>query len=99
MRELFAYVQNEESRPSAMLHSSSHDRFTIVTPSQCNNKGDYRSCDERKVTDGSMDEKDKLFSDRCNRSRHTRLVGSFMVNLLGREGCFDNVLGLWLITL
>lgn len=82
-----------------MLHSSSHDRFTLVTPSQCNIKGDYRSRDGRKVTDGAMDEKDKLFCNHYSRSRHMSLVGSFMVNLLGRGGCSSSVLGLGLITL
>lgn len=97
--EVFPYVQNEETRPNALLHSSSHDWFTLVTPSQCNNKGDCRSHDGRKVTDGATNEKDKLFCDHCHRSWHTRLVGSFMVNLLGRGGRSDSVLGLGLITL
>jgi hypothetical protein len=72
LREVFSYVQNEESHHNTMLHSSSQAQFALVSASQRNSKDDFKSRDGGKVTNATSDDKDKLFCDHCNRSRHTR---------------------------
>ncbi|CAL5430126.1 unnamed protein product [Camellia sinensis] len=62
LQEAFAYVQNEESRRSAMLPAASSDRSALVSaPSRDGDRGSR-----------PPSEKDTLFCDFCRRPRHTR---------------------------
>lgn len=71
LQDLFAYVRNEESQHSTMLHSTAQEHSDLATISQHNSKGDSRSRDG-KMIDSILDEQDKLFCDHCNRSQHTQ---------------------------
>jgi hypothetical protein len=65
-----------------MLHSILYEQFALVSASQRNNKGDYRSRDDGKVIDATLDDKDNLFCDLYNRFHILgKLVGDFMVVL------------------
>jgi hypothetical protein len=72
LQEVFSYIQNEESCRSTMLHSSSQTPFALVSASPRHSRGDFKSRDGGRITDATFDDKDKLFCDHCNRSRHTR---------------------------
>lgn len=43
LSEIFSCVQNEESRCSTMLYSSSQSQYALVSASQRSLKGDFRS--------------------------------------------------------
>ncbi|XP_057502391.1 uncharacterized protein LOC130786162 [Actinidia eriantha] len=68
LRETFAYVQNEESRRMSMLSIVTHDRSALISTPQYNGWNQPRNIS----TDRLPDEKDKLFCDHCQRTRHTR---------------------------
>lgn len=68
LRETFAYVQNEESRRMSMLSTVTHDRSALISTPQHNGWNQPRNSS----TDRLSDEKDKLFCDYCQRTRHTR---------------------------
>ena len=62
LQEAFAFIQNEESRRSTMLHSVSTKRSALVSAPQR---------DKSTGESGSSD-KSKLFCNYCNRPYHTR---------------------------
>jgi hypothetical protein len=68
----FSYIQNEESRRSTMLHSNSHSQSALVRATQRTPSSNSKFRDRDKTADATSDDKDKLFCDHCNRSRHTR---------------------------
>ena len=68
LRETYAYVQQEESRRSVMLHQISHERSALVTNSAVKGaKGNLI-----RANDQSQLDKDQLKCDHCGRTRHTR---------------------------
>jgi len=72
LQEVFSYIQKYESRRSIILHPSSQTQSALVGASQRPFIGDFGVQDDGKVADMTSDDKDKLFCDHCNRSRHTR---------------------------
>jgi cobalamin biosynthesis Mg chelatase CobN len=72
LQEVFSYIQNEESRRSTMFHSSSQSQSALVRAAQCTPSNSSKFRDRDKTADATSDDKDKLFCDHCNRSRHTR---------------------------
>jgi len=55
-----------------MLHSSSQSQSTLVGATLCTPSNSSRFRDRDRTADATSDDKDKLFCDHCNRSRHTR---------------------------
>jgi hypothetical protein len=55
-----------------MLHPSSQIPSALVSASPHPSRSDFKSRDGGKNADATSDDKDKLFGDHCNRSRHTR---------------------------
>jgi hypothetical protein len=72
LQEVFSYIQNEESHRSTMLHSSSQSQSALVGTTQRTPTNSSRFRDKDRIADEASDDKDKLFCDHCNRSRHTR---------------------------
>jgi len=72
LQEVFSYIQNEESRRSTMLHSNSHSQSALVRATQRTPSSNSKFRDRDKTADATSDDKDKLFCDHCNRSRHTQ---------------------------
>ncbi|GFS44925.1 hypothetical protein Acr_00g0092930 [Actinidia rufa] len=66
--ETFACIQNEESRRMSMLSTVTHDRSALSSTPQYNGWNQPRNSS----TDRLPDEKDKLFYDHCQYTRHTR---------------------------
>jgi hypothetical protein len=72
LQVVISYIQNEESRRSTMLHPSSQNQSTLVGTSQRTPSNNSRIRDRTRTTNATLDDRDKLFCDHCNRSRHTR---------------------------
>jgi hypothetical protein len=72
LQKVFSHIQNEESRRSTMLHPSSQIPFALVSASPHPSRGDFKSRDGGRIADATSDDKEKLFCDYCNRSRHSR---------------------------
>ena len=69
LREAFAYVQNEESRQSAMLPPSFTDRSAMSTSSQRGGKGpSYNS--QRDQPAEHTETRDSKWCDHCNTPEH-----------------------------
>jgi len=72
LQEVFSYIQNEDSCCSTILHSSSQSQSDLVGATQRTPSNSSRFRDRDRTADATSDDKDKLFCDHCNRSRHTR---------------------------
>jgi hypothetical protein len=72
LQEVFSYIQNEESRRSTMLHSSSQSQSALVGATQLTPSNSSKFRDRDRTANATSDDKDKLFCDHCNRSRHTQ---------------------------
>jgi hypothetical protein len=72
LQEVFSYIQNDESRLSTMLHPSSQTQYALVGTSQHTSRDNFRVRDSGRIVDATLDDRDKLFCDHCNRLRHTR---------------------------
>ena len=70
IREAFAYVQNEESRRSAMLPLPSPNRSALASSSQRGGKGSVVNFHKENPSD-STKARDK-WCDHCNKPRHVR---------------------------
>jgi hypothetical protein len=63
LQEVFSYIQNEESRRSTMLHSSSQSQSALVGATQRTPSNSSKFRDRDRTVDATSDDKDKLFCD------------------------------------
>jgi hypothetical protein len=67
LQEVFSYIQNEESRRSTMLHSSSQSQSALVGATQRTPSNSSKFRDRDRTADATSEDKDKLFCDHCTR--------------------------------
>jgi hypothetical protein len=72
VQEVFFYIQNDESHRSTMLHPSSQTQSALVGTSQRTSRDNFRIRDSGRIANAPSNDRDKLFCDHYNRSRHTR---------------------------